>query len=280
MTAQTLFFLAFASQVLLISIVCPRTIVRRMTHVLDNYPPSTHPRLYPRPVKHYERKRSTYRTLNYVILAVGVAVFAALTTVDFDRKTFANAVFFYFLLQFAPLLWIEHTLRAELKLMRELNTRSIRSADLSPRRLFDVMSPALFWSILFVYLAFWVFVTWFRQFDYPWFGGYLNNLIITAMNLFFASILGWQMYGKKLNPHQTEEDRMRHTRRTALLLGLISIAATLYAVMTILLSAAEYREFQPFARSLYLQVLAFMSFQVYRLNDSNFDVYREDVRAT
>ena len=50
--------------------------------------------------------------------------------------------------------------------------------------------------------------------------------------------------------------------------------------MTILLSAAEYREFQPFARSLYFQVIAFMSFQVYRIDNSNFDVYREDARAT
>lgn len=280
MTAQALFFFAFASQVLLVSLVFPRTIVRSMTHVLDNYPPSTHPRLYPRPVEHYERKRSTYRILNYMTLAIGFVVFAALTTADFDRKTYANAVFFYFLLQLAPLLWIEYSLRVELKLMRELNTRSVRSAELSPRRLFDVMSPMLLWSIVFVYLGFWVFVAWFRQFDYPWFGGYLNNLIITAMNVFFASILGWQMYGKKLNPHQTEEDRMRHTRRLALLLGFISIAATLYAVMTILLSASEYREFQPFARSLYFQVIAFMSFQVYRLDNSDFDVYREDARAT
>jgi len=280
MTAQTLFYFAFASQIVFISALFPRTIVRRMTHVLDNYPPSTHPRLYPRPLEHYEGKRSTYRILNYVIVVIGIAVFAWLTTVDFDRKTFANASFYFFLLQIVPMLWIEHTLRAELKLMRELDTRSTRSADLSPRRLFDVMSPALFWSIVVVYLGFWVFVIWFRQFDYPWFGGYLNNLIITAMNLFFASILGWHMYGKKLNPHQATEDRIRHTRRIALLLGLVSIAATLYAVMTILLSAAEYREFQPFARSLYFQVIAFMSFQVYRIDNSNFDVYREDARAT
>ena len=280
MTAQTLFFFAFASQIVFISAVFPKTIVRRMTHVLDNYPPSTHPRLYPRPLEHYEGKRSAYQILNYMIVAIGVAIFAWLTTVDFDRKTFGNASFYYFLLQIGPMLWFEHTLRAELKLMRELDTRSTRSADLTPRRLFDVMSPALFWSIVVVYVGFWVFVAWFRQFDYPWFGGFQNNLIITAMNVFFASILGWQMYGKKLNPHQAAEDRMRHTRRLAVLLGLVSIAATLYAVMTILLSAAEYREFQPFARSLYFQVITFMSFQVYRIDNSNFDVYREDARAT
>ena len=216
----------------------------------------------------------------YISVAIGVAVFAALLTVDFDRKVFGNASFFYFLLQLIPMLWIEHTLRTELKLMRDLDTRSTRTAELNPRRLFDVMSPALFWSIVVVYLGFWVFVTWFRQFDYPWFGGYLNNLIITAMNVFFASILGWQMFGKRLNPHQAAEDRLRYTRRIALLLGLVSIAATLYAVMTILLSAAEYREFQPFARSLYFQVIMFMSFQAYRIDNTNFDVYREDARAT
>ncbi len=280
MTAQTLFFVAFAGQILLVSVLFPRTIVRRMTHVFEHYPPSTHPRLYPRPLEYYEGKRAAYRAVNYFIAAIGIAIFAALLTMDYDRKLFGNASFFYFLLQMAPMLWIEHTLRAELKRMREVDTRSTRFAELNPRRLFDVMSPALFWSVVLVYVGFWVFVTWFRQFDYPWFGGYQNNAIVTAMNVFFAAVLGWQMYGKKLNPHLASEDRMRHTRRIALLLGLVSIAATLYAVMTILLSAAEYREFQPFARSLYFQVITFMSFQVYSLDNSNFDVYREDAPAT
>ena len=101
MTAQTLFFLAFASQIVLISIVFPRTIVSRMTYILENFPPSTHPRLYPRPVEHYEGKRSTYRTINYVIVAIGIAAFAALATMDYERKLYGNASFFYFLLQFA-----------------------------------------------------------------------------------------------------------------------------------------------------------------------------------
>ena len=70
MTAQTLFLVAFAGQILLVSVLFPRTIVRRMTQVFERYPPNTHPRLYPRPLEHYEGKRDTYRTINYIIVAI------------------------------------------------------------------------------------------------------------------------------------------------------------------------------------------------------------------
>lgn len=279
MTAQQFFYVAFLSQVFIISIFIPGTIVRRMNFVLEHFPPETHPRLYPRPIEYYEGKRRVYRSINLLIALAGLAALVSMAVVHYDVDLAKGVAFGFFMTQVAPMLWLEHALRRELKLMRELDTSRTRVAELNPRRLFDVMSPGLFWVVVAVYLAFWVFIAWFRQFGYPWFGGFLNNLIITGMNLFFVAVLAWHMFGKKLNPHQSAADRLAYIRRLAVVLGFISIAATSYAVLTITLSAADAHELKPAARSVYFQIIALASFYSYRIESMNFDVYREDARV-
>lgn len=280
MHEQSLFQLAFLGQVLLISGYIPYLIARRIRFVFDTYPPETHPRLYPRSLDYYESKRRSYLVANFVIAAIGVASFGGLLYGTWETDLGNTLAFAYFMIQVAPLVWLDISAIKELKSMRNLDTRSLRSAELNPRRLFDVMSPVLFWLVAAVYLAFWGFVAWFRQFDYPWFGGYINNLIITGLNVFFAAILAWKMYGRKANPHQSHEDRLRQTRNVARVLGMVSIAVTLYAVISILLSAEDARGLQPFSKSVYFTIIGFFSMQAYRIDTIDFDVYREDATAT
>lgn len=280
MIEQHLFSIVFLSQVVLASIYIPSRIARRMSFIFDTYPPSTHPLLYPKPFDDYVKMQRGYRLANWLIAGIGFSVLVASLFVPRGRELMNGMAFLFFLVQILPLIWLEATVRKELKLMRSLNPRTTRTAELNPRKLFDVLTPALFWATVLVYLAFWVFIAWFRQFDYPWFGGFINNLIITGLNVFLASVLLWFMYGKKLNPHQSAEDRMRVTRRLATVMCLVSIAVTLYAVITIFLSAEDARAFQPIARSVYFQVIVLLSVQTYRVDRLNFDVYREDAPVT
>jgi hypothetical protein len=279
MLEQNLFSIAFFSQVVLVSLFIPSRILRRMTYVFETYPPSTHPLLYPKPFEHYEKKQQRYRLANLTIAGIGVAALAVSMLEPRGREVMNGMAFLFFMIQISPLLWIEASVRKELKLMRSVNPRTTRTAELNPRKLFDVLTPALFWTTVLIYVAFWVFIAWFRQFDYPWFGGFQNNLIITGLNVFFASILLWYMYGKKLNPHQSEDDRMRITRSIGTVMCLVSIAVTLYAVVTIYLSAEDARAFQPFARSVYFQVIILLSVQTYRVDLLDFDVYRGEAQA-
>ena len=280
MIEQHLFSIVFLSQVVLASIYIPSRIARRMSFIFDTYPPSTHPLLYPKPFDDYVKMQRGYRLANWLIAGIGFSVLVASLFVPRGRELMNGMAFLFFLVQILPLIWLEATVRKELKLMRSLNPRTTRTAELNPRKLFDVLTPTLFWATVLVYLAFWVFIAWFRQFDYPWFGGFINNLIITGLNVFLASVLLWFMYGKKLNPHQSTEDRMRVTRRLATVMCLVSIAVTLYAVITIFLSAEDARAFQPIARSVYFQVIVLLSVQTYRVDRLNFDVYREDAPVT
>ena len=280
MLEQMIFNFVFLSQALLMSWYFPSKVSQRMSHVMECCPPSTHPRLYPKPLDYYEAKQRTFRIMNALILIAGLAALVALVSVPHETDLGNTVAFVYYLLQIVPLVWLDLSLRSELRLMRSLDTRSIRTAELNPRRLFDVMSPALFWSVIVVYVLFWVFTTYMRQFEYPWFGGYMNNFIITGMNLWLALTLAWFMYGKKLNPHQSHEDRLRVARVMAKVAAFISIALTTYAAISILINAADARGLSPIVKSIYFQVIGVATYMSYRIDSMNFDVYKEDPVAT
>jgi len=86
--------------------------------------------------------------------------------------------------------------------------------------------------------------------------------------------------GKKLNPHQAYEDRVRQIRAVAKILTLTSIAATLFGALSISLSAFEVRHLLPIFMSMYFQLLAVIGLQAYRIDRINFEVYKEDSLVT
>ena len=139
MHEQTLFQLAFLGQVLLISVFIPYLIGRRIRFVFETCPPATHPRLYPKSLDYYESKRKAYMAANFVIAAVGVAAFGGLLYGTWETDLGNTLAFVFFMIQIAPLLWLDISAMRELKSMRSLDTRALRSAELNPRRLFDAV---------------------------------------------------------------------------------------------------------------------------------------------
>src|SRR5689334_17022466 len=73
-----LFCFMFLSQVLLISWFYPRRVINRRRYVLQNFPPSTHPRLYPQPIEYYERALRKFARLNRAILVAGLLIIVGL----------------------------------------------------------------------------------------------------------------------------------------------------------------------------------------------------------
>jgi len=280
MQQHLLFHIVFLSQILVISYLVPSRIYGRMKYIFDTYPPSTYPKLYPRPVEHYEIERRSFRNLNVAILVIGLLILAALIVVPHDNDLGnAISVGFYFV-QFIPLMLLEFSSFKELKLMRNAGPRPTRKAELRPRHLFDFISPVYFGLAAFVYVVFVVIIVYMRQFDYEWFGGYVNIAGITMMNLIFAGIVLWNMYGKKQNPHQSYEDRNKQIKSILKSFLFISILATVFVLISVVLSALEMRHLMPTAMSLYLQGIALACIQSYVIDYRNFDVYREDPIAT
>ena len=280
MQQHLLFHIVFLSQILVISYLIPSRIYGRMKYIFDTYPPSAYPKLYPRPVEHYESARRSYRNLNVAILVVGLLILAALLVIPHDHDL-GNAISIgYYFVQFIPLMILEFSSFKELKLMRNAGPRPTRKAELRPRHLFDFISPVYFGVAAFVYVVFVVIIVYIRQFDYEWFGGYINIAGITMMNLLFAGIVLWNMYGKKQNPHQSYEDRNKQIKSILKSFLFISILATVFVLISVVLSALEMRHLMPTAMSLYLQTVALACIQSYIIDYRNFDVYREDPIAT
>ena len=73
-----LFGFVFLNQVLLISGLYPQRVISRRRYVLQNFPPSTHPKLYPQPTEYYERMLRNFARLNLAIVAAGLAIIVGL----------------------------------------------------------------------------------------------------------------------------------------------------------------------------------------------------------
>ena len=280
MPEHTLFHFVFLCQVLLVSFYFPRKLLNRMRYVFETYPPSTHPKLYPQPIEHYEKARRNFRIMNWCILAAGLLILGVLLVYSRSGKWDHVIAMWYFFVQFVPVMLLDLSSHTEFKLMRLLNSRTTRRAELRPRRLLDYVSPTAIGMTVSTYLAFVLLVIYVRQFDFPWFGGYLNVAIVTIADLFFVGIIFRKIYGKKPNPHQSSADRARHIEATAKILVFVSIAATTFISLSIVLSAFDLRSFQPAAQSLYFQLLALICLQTYQVSQTDFDVYKEDPLAT
>lgn len=257
--------------------------LERLRYVVDRYPPDSYPRLYPVPLDQVRRAQRHYRNMNLLVLLLGLALVAygfyapRDEMLGWDTKT---VIFLYYMLQYSPLMIATTAGFTYFNLKRAPDARTTRRAELRPRRLLDFVSPALLGTAVAVYVAFVGFIGWMRAFDFPWFGGWWNVAGITGMNLLFAVIIGSAMYGRKKDPYMASEDRARTIERTATLLILIGIAATVYTVLSIGLSALDLRDLSPIAQSLYFQIISVAAFHGFRIDNVNFEVYRDDAVAT
>ena len=276
MPEHFIFYVVFLGQILLISFYYPKKILARMRHVFETYPPQDYPKLYPKPIEHYKKVYRNFLVLNIAILLAGLALIAFLWGYPRTGAWDKAIATWYFLLQFFPMLLLEFKSLREFKLMRKSRSDPTRKAVLQRRRFFDFISPGLFGLAVLTYIGFILMIIYVNQFDYSWFGGYANIVGITGMNLFFAAIVYWNMRGKKLNPHQSPDDRNKQTGILVKVMVVTSIAATVFVSISIMLSALDMRELQVVVQCLYFQLLAVISFQTLRTDDINFDVYKDD----
>jgi hypothetical protein len=271
-----LFYLVFLSQILLISLYFPRKIYGRMNYIFENYPPSEYPKLYSKPIELYQSGARRYRNLNLFIFFAGLLILAALMSNPHDGDVHNAITMGYFMVQMFPVLLLDLSSLKNLKLMRNADSRTTRRAELHPRRFFDYISLTLFGIAMIPYVAFIVLMAYINQFGFPWFGGYRNVAGITLMNSLFLGLVLWHIYGKKLNPHQSYEDRTTQTKTIAKLLTYTSIAATVFILVDVSLSAFDIRYMLPVSLSIYLQLVAAIGLQAYRIEQVNFEVYKQD----
>ncbi len=275
MSEHSIAHIVFLSQVLFGCYFFPKIVLGRLRYIYDTYPPANYPRLYPKPIRTYESGLRRYRYTYNTLLVVGLLIFAAMLAIAHDGDVDNAIVMGYFFVQSIPLILLDVAALKDAKMMRQANSARTRAADLRPRRFFDFVSPVFFGTAVFVYVAFVVFIAYIDQFRFPWFGGYLNVVGVTATNLFLAAIMAWKIYGKKTDPHQSDKDRATHIATTIKIMLSVSIAMTLFLIIDVTLSALDMRHLMPITLSLYFQILIAISIKAYDIDHRNFEVYKE-----
>lgn len=268
------FYLVFLAQVLLLSVVLPRRQVAQMENMMQKYPPAEFPRLYPQAEAHYQASWQKFLRLNTVFAGIGLALLGWMMFVAPETEWKQQIVTGFYLLQFVPWLALDCSALREYRLMRLLNKDSTRSAGLKRRRLFDAVAPALVYAAIGMFAIMCLFMVWMTQFNYDWFGGFANIVILAIVNVVGLFITWRMLHGKRIDPHESEADRLVRAGNTIRILLLTSIALSLYAILTVSLKAAGLEAWQPLALSVYLQILVLFTLRHYSFERQDYEVYR------
>ena len=237
MNIDLLLYIVLFSQIMFLSYYYPRRMLIRIHTIFKNYPPNEFPKLYPESIEKYKKSAKRYQIMNHLMIGLGLGLilwfYVTPRTGEWDQVI----VFWYFMIQFIPNIGLELWSRNYHKNMRLLNQNAQKEAALKPRRLTDFVSKEFLGTAFVIYVIFLGFNVYINQFNYSWYGGYLNVLIISGFYLFCGLIIYKALYGKVKNPHQSYEDRKIDIQTILRQVLSISIAVTLYAMLQILMKA-------------------------------------------
>lgn len=281
MTELNLFMVVFSAQILLLSAYYPFRVLSRAKRVLEQYPPSEYPKLYPKSSNFFTRCMSVYQYINIFNFLIGWVLFYFIYNGQLVGESGINPLlpWGYFMLQMLPSQWLEFYGFRLSKLMKKQDTRTTRSAQLTPRRLGDYISPLLMGTVFFSYFAFVGLTFLLDQFSFSTdSNGFLLSVILLIAFLFFATMSAWLVYGKKQDPYQNAKDRQRSVGLVIRTLCFTFIASTVFMALTLFVQTQGLKSVMPVLMSLFLQFLVIISMGFMlnnlRLEDIDFNVYK------
>ncbi|MBL4659417.1 MAG: hypothetical protein JKY19_03605 [Alcanivoracaceae bacterium] len=279
MIDNIIFYFIFLNQILFVSWYVPTTIIKRMQTVMEVYPPSDFPKLYSKSIENYKNTQKKYGTLNNVLLIIGFSMMSAIMMWDYLTTYQLSPMipWAYFMLQMSPLMWLELTEFKTFKAMRVANTDTTKKAIIKPRKLFDFISAKLlFFAIIMVLVAFAVVLVR-HGFNSK---AFVNIAIIIASNLFFSGIAYWNIYGKKMDPYQANEDRLKQIKVSVKSLVYISIGVSVFLSVHMLVKIFKLDYLQTSIMSIYCQLLVWASVSTklkhVKLENIDFSVYKNN----
>lgn len=288
--SNNLFYIAFFSQIFLMSYYFPNKLLARMRNVLSTYPPETYPKLYPRPIEHYKMAHLAYKYVSRFILLLGLFIlFAVMFLVD--HSTFADDGFIsemwpaaYGMIQFLPLMAVEFSELSHFKQMRKAKSKSKRSADLRRRGLTDLVSPPLLGMAVLLFAGAILFDLYVHDFAVTWSHDTIQRALVMAVTNGLLAIVGaWTLHGRKLDPHQSAEDRIQRMSVNLKSFLYVSMALSVFIAITAADDVYNLDAVDAVIMSVYFQAITLLSLgytlRNLKLDDIDFDVYKNDVTA-
>ena len=270
-------YIAFIAQVLFASWYMPRMILSQTKNILEKYPASQYPKLYPVSSDVYLLKMEGFKRFNYFNIAVGlfIVLFGTIYQSEEMLNIDSSAVLLgFFLLQYLPFFLMEMSGFKYLKLMRIANENSTRKANLTPRYFLRDIPKTYKIIFLVSHLLFISTVEYFIRNPFDGFGGYENLLVLLFIDLFMLSLYAWNVYGKRKDPHLSNADRAHHNQKIARTVVLTIALVVLFTMLQLIMSATETRHHFDSLLCVYFLILTAISLGSYRIDNVNFEVYR------
>lgn len=276
---DNLLYILFLIQIFYISFHFPHSLLRQMRLVIELHPQSKYPKLYPVSVEVLEIWMKRYLGINYLILCLGlfIVAYGAITGVEEMLGINSLAVVFsFFMLQYMPMLMLEFSSFKYLRKMREANTQTKRTADLSPRKLSDYFDPKWVFITIASHFFFIGLIVFFIYNPFKGFGGTTNLVVLFLTDLFFISLIAWHVYGKKRDPYQAKEDRVRVIKNIARGMFITSNLVVAFVSFSLINKAYGSPELKESAMVFYFIILAIISLRsmLVDVKKVNFDVYK------
>jgi lysylphosphatidylglycerol synthetase-like protein (DUF2156 family) len=281
METNYLAYLVLLSQLILLSYYYPKKIADRIKQLLQDYPPSTYPKLYPQSEAKLLAGRRLFKWLNWGILLLGTLVLClVIYTLEQELKTAGQLAFIPLvlgLIQAIPYALLELSNYQQLKVMRALNNQSRRQAELAPRNLFSFISPAKVFSAVVLFITCAVSMLYFENFNFSFDLIVLLSSMLLSNGLFVFVTINL-LYGKKMDPHQSATDRAKMIRANLHSFVYTSILISVYFILNKSVDAFNWQHIEIIFNSLYWQFVIFLStgtlLRGTRLDAINFEVYR------
>jgi hypothetical protein len=260
------FFAAFTIQILIMSVLLPTWFIRYVRMQTARVPAERLAQLYPGVDlgRAMERFLTQYRALTTGSAVLGMLLlgwlFSYMRRPDWDDGPVELLVSgYFFVAQMLPiflLVWFGVRFNREHKIQLP---EGKRTAVLQRRGLFDFVSPFVVGLAVLSYLLFAAFVIYLRRDPFPGFAGLISIVGVTLVYALNALVVYMMLYGKKGNPFETHEGRLR-TIGLAVKSSVYScIVIVVYLSLNFSLGMLDLQRWEPFVLSIFFVVTALLA---------------------
>jgi hypothetical protein len=279
MNHNELIYLVFLSQILIISVIIPSWVKKRVNGMISKFPPESYPKLYPVSLDSIKYTLKTFNLLNLMVIIMGVViiVISVVTASDellnWDTQSMLTL---FFMLQLSVFAYLGFSGFKYQQLMRQVSQSSHRKASLKPRKMIDFVPKQWLFTNLITFIVYALLVVYIQQNPFAGFVGYWNILFVLLLNCFYLLMTHRIISGKKSDPHQSHEDWINHTRLITKLLIIGAILCNLFLSINLLLAVLDLRHIGDIIQSLYFQLVALIMIQTTTYEPEHYDVYRAE----
>ncbi len=260
-----LFLAAFTAQILGMSVLVPSRFARLIRTGWKNIPAERLAELYPGVDvgQAHERFLARYRTVNTFVAGLGLLLLgwfiSYMQRPNWDLGAVSGMGTAYVMLQNFPFIliaWFTHRFN---KVHRRLLREPKRKAVLQRRGLFDFISPSTVLLVILAYLQYAAVIFYAARHPFPGFGGAFANIGgVSLMYILLGAVVVKLHYGKKKDPLQTNEDRIRMIRGVANFYAWVCILMSVLLSFSIAQKLLKLETWGPFAGTVFFLIITLL----------------------